>query len=57
MKLIYCVVQVLVLLGCFNCSAFVVIDREFASGLYNKIAQLIEGKHRVIVFFHVQNVS
>ena len=40
-----------------NHSTFVVIDREFASGLYNKIVQLIEGKHRLIVFFHVQNVS
>lgn len=34
----------IVSLGCFNCSTFVVIDREFASGLYNKIVQLIEGK-------------
>ena len=51
------VVQAMVLLGCFNCSPFVVIDREFASGLYNKIAQLIEGKHGLTVFFHVQNVS
>lgn len=51
------VVQALVSLVCFNCSTFVVIDREFASGLYNKIVQLIEGKHRLIVFFHVQKVS
>lgn len=41
--MIWC--MALVSLGCFNyCSTFVVIDREFASGLYNKIVQLIEGK-------------
>lgn len=49
--LIWCVGQALVSLGCFKFSTFVVIDREFASGLYNKIAQLIEGKHRLVVFF------
>ena len=51
------VFQALGSLVCFNCSTFIVIDREFASGLYNKIVQLIEGKHRLIVFFFVQNVS
>ena len=31
-------------IACLTLSLFFVTDREFASGLYNKIAQLIEGK-------------
>ena len=34
-------------IACLTLSLFFVTDREFASGLYNKIAQLIEGKLRV----------
>ena len=31
-------------IACLTPSLFFVTDREFGSGLYNKIAQLIEGK-------------
>ena len=34
-------------IACLTLSLFFVTDREFASGLYNKIAQLVEGKLRV----------